>query len=171
MDQTLFIATIEAQFVMGHCAPCAHVSMDRRTVETYSWDVDVVRQALHVPLDDLWEERVLAIEHAGLTSLSSLSGLGPSSEHAPRESWAELSIQPHGVLQLAALYGRAIVRHADSPAVLQHWRLVQAEAAARLAQPLDEARFAREFPERHRQWKAWEAEYWASRDETDPEDE
>jgi hypothetical protein len=59
VEDQLWKAAIEAQFLMGHCVPAAHMAMDRTTITSCSWDVDAVRQQLHVPLNALWEQRVL----------------------------------------------------------------------------------------------------------------
>ena len=65
----------------------------------------------------------------------------------PRDRWGSVDICAQGVLKLAALYGRPYVRLHESPAVLAHWQLVQAEAQARLQAPYDAAQWAREWPE------------------------
>jgi len=173
MEDVLWTAAIEAQLLMGHCAPAAHVAMDRRTVTGWSWDVDQVRQQLHVPLNTLWEQHVLALEMQGLASFSFYTtpytydeeGQGqeiPGWQDEPREQWGSVGIHARGVLRLAELYGRPYVRLEESPAVLAHWQLVQAESAARLhALPRDaahEAQWAREWPERARLWQAREDE-------------
>ena len=68
MDDALYTAAMEAQFVMGHTVPNPHVAMDRSTIVTWSWDEDQVRQALCVPLNTVWEQRVLELEVHGLAS-------------------------------------------------------------------------------------------------------
>lgn len=89
----------------------------------------------------------------------------------PREDWGDVGIHPQGVLKLAELYGRPYVYLEESPAVLAHWQLVQAESEARLHTPIDEAQHAKEWPERAVYWKAWLAEWereWADKNgETD----
>ena len=166
MDMALFTAAVEAQFLMGHRVPTTHVDAGRTQLVTWSWQESEVRQALHVPLDDLWEQRVLALEGAGLVCVS-LLGPEPGSEDEPREDWADVSLFPQGVLTMATWYGRPYVRQAESPAVLAHWTLVQAESAARLQQPHDEARWAREWPERYLSWVA----KMAQRDGEEPYDD
>ena len=69
MDDQTWTAAFEAQFLMGHVVPSPHTAMDRRTITGWSWDVDQVRQALHVPANSLWDERVLELEANGLASL------------------------------------------------------------------------------------------------------
>jgi hypothetical protein len=54
MDTQLWKATIEAQWLMGHCGPSAHLAADRASIVNWSWDVDVVRQQLNVPLTEIW---------------------------------------------------------------------------------------------------------------------
>ena len=126
-----------------------------------------MRQALHVPLDTLWDERVLALEMAGLavfclhTAPLEVDEQGaereiPGWRDQPRDQWGTLSVSAPAVLRLAALYGRPVVRAHESPAVLVHWELVQREAQARLTAPHDEARWQREWPERYARFKAWE---------------
>src|SRR6266699_4964674 len=70
MDDQLVTAAIEAQFLMGHCVAAAHMAMDRTTVTDWSWDVDAVRQHLHVPLNALWEQRVFELEVQGLATFT-----------------------------------------------------------------------------------------------------
>ena len=139
--------------------------MDRTTITAWSWEVDVVRQQLHVPLNALWEERVFTLEMQELASFSfhaaPVTWDEQGNEHEipgwqdePRERWGSVDIFPRGVLRLAELYGRPYVRLEESPAVFTHWRLVQTESEARLHTPHDEAQWAREWPERALLWKA-----------------
>jgi hypothetical protein len=169
MDAALCQAAMEAQMLMGHTPAAAHMALDRRTVVLWSWDVDQVRQALHVPLTDLWEQRVFELEMQGLASFSFYAAPvtydAEGHEHAipgwqdrPRDELGSVSIHPQGVLKLAALYGRPYVKMEESPAVLAHWQLVQAESEARLHMPIDEAQHAKEWPERALYWKAWRAQ-------------
>ena len=168
MNDTVIKAAIEAQFLMGHCPPVEHVAMDRTTVTGWSWWVDTVRQQLHVPLNDLWEQRVFELEVQGLADFTfdvppvTYDEQGneheiPGWEDEPREKWGSVQhIHPGGILRLAELYGRPYVRLEESRALLVHWQLVQAETAARV-QALpdhDEAQWAREWPERALLWKA-----------------
>jgi len=158
MDDATRKAAIEAQFLMGHCPANPHMAEGRTTIIDWSWDVDLVRQQLHVPLTDLWEQRVLALEAQGLThfcwDVAPLTYDDEGNEHeipgwrdAPREAWGAVSISPRGVLTLAELYGRPYVRLQESPTVLAHWQLVQAESEARLSVPCDKAQWEREWPE------------------------
>jgi hypothetical protein len=152
-------AAIEAQFLMGHCVPAFHVGDDQQTIVDCSWDVDQVRQQLHVPADALWDERVLALEVEGLAHFSFYTTPVTYDEHGqaheipgwrdqPREHWGSLSVYAAGVLRLSVYYGRPYVRYHQAPDVLfDHWRLVQEEATARLHAPHDMARWQREFPE------------------------
>ena len=137
-------------------------AIDRTTITGWSWDVDQVRQHLHVPLTTLWEERILELEMQGLASFSmdvapvTWDAQGqeqeiPGWQDEPRDKWGSVSIHPQGVLRLAQLYGRPYVRLEESPALLAHWQLVQTESAARerrLRTRWDEAQWAREWPER-----------------------
>ena len=158
-------ALFEAQFLMGHRPANEHRDHDRRTILRYSWNVDQVRQALPVPLTALWGERMLTLEMQGLASFSVYCAPvyhdDDGVEHEiegwqdqPRDDWGEVNVHPQGVLRLAEWYGRPYVRFHESPALVAHWRLVQAETAARLHVCHDEERFAREWPER---WAAWQA--------------
>ena len=147
------------------------MGMDRTTIVAWSWDVDQVRQQLHVPCNGLWDERVLELEAQGLASFcmnvapvpwdeDGKESVIPGWEDDPREDWGTVGIHPRGVLRLAELYQRPYVRLDESPAVLAHWRLVQAESDARLHAPRDEAQWTREYPEKAALWKAHQAEYW-----------
>ena len=145
---------------MGHCVPAVHTAMDRTTITNWSWDADQVRQHLSVPLTALWDERILELEMQGLASFSVYAAPvtwdAQGQEHEipgwqddPREKWGSVDIHPAGVLRLAELYGRPYVKQAESPALLAHWRLVQAECAARerrLGMGWDETQWAREWP-------------------------
>ena len=164
------LEAIEAQFLMGHWPASAHLSRDRKTIENWSWDVDHVRQQLHVPANALWDERVLSLEMQGLATFTWHAApvthdedgnehVMPGWEDDPREEWGSLSIHPHGVLRLAEQYGRSYVRCKESPALLAHWQLVQAESAARLHTPYNPVQWEREWPERAILWKAWLAEH------------
>jgi hypothetical protein len=170
MDEGEWKAAIEAQWLMGHCAPAAHVAMESRAITGYSWGVDEVRVQLAVPHTALWEQRIRALELHNLASFTcesapvSRDAEGP--EHAcpgwadaPREPWGSVGIHPLGVLTLADLSLRPYVRLEDSPAVRAHWDLVQAESAARLHTPHDPAQWAREWPEQATLFTAWEAQY------------
>jgi hypothetical protein len=165
VDTQLLKTAIEAQFLMGHCVPSAHMAMDRTTITSWSWDVDQVRQHLHVPLNALWEQRILELEMQGLATVSfavapvTTDAAGrtqeiPGWQDTPLEHWGSVDIHPRGVLRLADLYERPYVRLEESPALLTHWELVQAESQARLHQPHDPAQWAREWPERAMHWKA-----------------
>ena len=159
MDDQLWKAALEGQFLMGHCVPAPHLAMDRTTITGWSWDVDQVRQALHVPANRLWDERILELEMQGLASFSMAAAPVTHDEHGkehdipgwrdqPRERWGSVDIHLQGVLRLAELYERPYVHLEESRAVLAHWKLVQRESAARLHAPYDEAQWAREWPER-----------------------
>jgi hypothetical protein len=165
VDGALYTAAMEAQFLMGHIVPNPHVAIDRRTIETWSWEEDSVRQALHVPLNTVWEQRVLELEVHGLASFAygappvthDAAGNAheiPGWEDMPRDQWGSVSIHPAGVLTLATLYGRPYVRLEESPAVRAHWQMVQRECKARLQAPHDEETWAREYPERALHLKA-----------------
>lgn len=173
MDTLEMIATIEAQFLMGHRAPSGHVDAARQTILDWFWNVDQVRQQLHVPADAVWDLRVLQLEADGLAhftfSVAPVTYDAQGTAHEipgwrddPREQWGSVSISPRGVLRLATLYGRPYVLATESPAVLAHWRLVQAEAAARSLAPYNPETQAREWPERALLWKAMEAAEGAS---------
>ena len=177
MDHLLWKAAIEAQFLMGHCVPAGHMSMDRTTIVDWSWDVDIVRQQLHVPLNALWDERVLELEAQGLASFCLYSApvtwdeqgnesVTPGWEDEPRENWGTVDISARGVLRLAELYGRPYVKLAESPALLAHWRLVLGESEARLHAPHNEAQWAREYPEKAAIWKAHQAELFRKMEES-----
>jgi hypothetical protein len=168
MDHETMKTAIEAQFLMGHCVPSAHVAMDNTTITGYSWNVDQVRQQLHVPLNALWEQRVFALEVQGLASFSFYVAPlihdeegheheVPGWQDQAREQWGSVGIHPRGVLRLAELYGRPYVKLEESPALLEHWQLVQAESAARVHAPYDPAQWEREWPERALLRKAREA--------------
>jgi hypothetical protein len=169
MTDEVMRAAIEAQFCMGHVGASIHTSMDRTTVENYSWDVDQVRQALHVPLTPLWEERVFDCELQGLASFcfnvapyfydnDRVEHEIPGWRDEPRDNWGSLSIHPAGILRLATLYGRPYVRLHESHALIEHWKLVCDESEARTKAPLDEGKWQREWPERYAAWKARLAE-------------
>jgi hypothetical protein len=158
MDDETLKAAIEAQFLMGHCVPLVHVAMDRTTVTAWSWDVDQVRQQLQVPLNTMWEQYIFELEIKGLATFT--FGVAPVTydeqghQHEipgwhdqPRENWGSVSLYPRGVLRLADLYGRPYVRVDESPALVAHWHVVQAESEARLQTPYDQEQWAREWPE------------------------
>jgi hypothetical protein len=142
------------------------MAMDRVTVVRWDWHEDDVRQALHVPLDDVWQERVMQLELQDLASFTMYAAPTWTDEDGvehgllnwrdlPREELGSVTISPMGVLKLAALYGRPYVTFAQGPDVLiDHWELVQNESAARMTGPHDEARLAREWPEQTLLWKA-----------------
>jgi hypothetical protein len=162
VDDAVYTAALEAQFLMGHAPANAHVGLDRETIENWSWDVDQVRQALYVPLNAVWEERVLELEMQGLASWCcyaqpvTYDDQGTAHEipswqdTLPLGEWGSWSIHPAGVLKLATLYGRPYVRLAESPAVHAHWDVVQRESAARAQEPYDPEQWEREWPERAR---------------------
>ena len=170
MDDETWNAAFEAQFLMGHCVPSAHTALDRTTIIGWSWDVDQVRQQLSVPANALWDERVLELEAQELASFCMYCApvtwdeqgneeVIPGWQDEPRDKWGSVGIHPQGVLRLATLYGRPYVRLHESPAVLAHWRLVQAESNARLRRTTwDEAQWAKEWPERAMMRKAREAQ-------------
>lgn len=130
MDYETMKAAIEAQFLMGHCVPAGHLAMDRITIVDWSWHVDQVRQQLHVPLNSLWDERILKLEAHGLASFcfnvapvthdaeGDLHEIPGWEDDSPREDWGSVSIHPRGVLALATLYGRPYVKLEESPALL-----------------------------------------------------
>jgi hypothetical protein len=158
VDYATMKAAIEAQMLMGHWVPAQHMALDRRTIVGWSWEVDTVRQQLHVPYTDGWDAHVFALEQQGLASFSFYAAPQTDAwQDEPRERWGSVGIHPEGVLKLAALYGRPYVRLEESPALLAHWQLVQAESDARLRTPIDEAQWAQEWPERALLRKAREA--------------
>ena len=117
MDDQTWIAAFEAQFLMGHSVPAPHLALDRTTITGWSWDVDQVRQALHVPANALWDERIVELEMHGLASFSMYAApvtwdeqgqehVIPGWQDEPSEKWGSLDITPQGVLRLAELYGR-----------------------------------------------------------------
>ena len=121
--------------------------------------MDQVRQALHVPLNALWEQRVLEVEMQGLATFTfavapvtyEADGTRheiPGWQDQPRDQWGSVGIHPRGVLRLADLYGRPYVRMEESPALRKHWCLLQAESETRLHTPYDQEQWAREWPER-----------------------
>lgn len=178
MDYETMKAAIEAQFLMGHCVPAGHLAMDRTTITDWSWDVDQVRQQLHVPLNDLWDQRVLELEAHGLATFTFYAAPIthdeegnpheiPGWQDAPREEWGSVNIHPRGVLRLSELYGRPYVKFEESAALLAHWQFMQAESEARLHAPRDEAQWAREWPEQAARWKTQQAEYWRQLEERD----
>ena len=164
MDSETMQAAIEAQCLMGYRPANPHMAMDRTIIVAWSWDVDQVRQQLHVPCNALWDERILALEAQGLASFTLYSAAAthtsPGWRDDPREEWGTVNLHARGVLRLAELYGRPYVRLEESPALLAHWQLVQAESAARLRAGHDKAQWEREWPEQAARWKAWQAEYW-----------
>ena len=178
MDHLLWKAVIEAQFLMGHCVPSAHLAMDRTTITDWSWNVDEVRQHVHVPLNALWDERVLTLEAHGLATFTFYAAPithdeqgnaheMPGWQDEPRERWGEVGITARGVLRLAELYGRPYVTLEESPALHKHWQLVHGESEARLHTPHDPAQWAREWPEQAALWKAQQAEDWQALEEGD----
>lgn len=177
MDIDRLKAAIEAQFLMGHAVPSPHTNQDRTAIVDFSWEEDQVRQALHVPLTDLWGQRVLELEMQGLATFcchtqpvrydDNWNEIGeiPGWRDMPRSEWGTVSIHPPGVLKLATLYSRPYVTFDQASTVLlAHWTLVEAEAEARLHAPHDEARWAREWPERALLWKARQAQWEADAD-------
>ncbi len=156
------IAAVEAQFLMGHRIVSPSLDYDGVTITEYGWWEDEVRQALFVPLDDTWGERVLELELQGLASFSmycaplywDADGTRqeiPGWQDEPREKRGEVHIYARGVLKLAALYGRPYVRHEESEALWAHWALVWTEYQARIkahGDPGHEEKWAREYPER-----------------------
>ena len=178
MDYKTMKAAIEAQFLMGYWPANPYMAMDRTPITDWSWDVDLVRQQLHVPCNSLWDKRVLELEVQGLASFclhaAPVTWDEQGNEHEipswrddPREEWGSVGIHPRGVLRLAELYGRPYVKLEESPALLAHWQLVQAESNARLHAPHDKDQWEREWPERAILWKAREAEYWRQLEEGD----
>jgi len=171
MDTETMKAAVEAQFLMGHCVPSRHIGEEGTIITNWSWDEDQVRQALHVPLNALWEQRVLELEMNGLAvfsfDMAPVTWDAQGNEHEspdwrdqPREEWGSIGIFPAGVLRLAAWYKRPAIRWYESPTLIAHWKLVQHESEARLHAPLDEARWAREYPEKAIMWKAKQAALW-----------
>ena len=169
MDYETWKAAIEAQFLMGYWPPSPHMAMDRKAIVNWSWGVDQVRKHLHVPLNDLWEQRVLELEAQGLASFTLYSAAAtrerPGWRDEPREKWGTVDISARGVLKLATLYGRPYVRLEESPALLAHWQLVQGASEARLHTPHDPVQWEREWPEQAILWKAREAECWRRHEE------
>jgi len=105
MDSETMKAAIEAQFLMGHCVPSPHMARDRTTIVNWSWDVDIVRQQLHVPLNAVWDERILALEVHGLAAFcmdappvtwdeDGNESLIPGWEDEPRERWGSVMQDP-----------------------------------------------------------------------------
>jgi hypothetical protein len=137
-------ATLEAQFLMGHCVPCKDLY-----AACWSWDVDQVRQQLAIPWDTRWDEHVGDLEVQGLVTFCLYAEPPVGWEDEPREHYGSLFIHAAGVLRLAAIYGRPYVRLHESSALLAHWCLVEAEAVARLRAPYEPGRWEREWPERH----------------------
>ena len=174
MDSATLVMAIEAQFLMRFERGAAHASADRQSITNYSWDEDIVRQALHVRLDDTWLARVAALESLHLAGLCMFAAPvthdEDGTEHviegwedAPRGTWGDTYIFAEGVLRLAELYGRPYVRYTQLPAVLlDHWTLLEREAEAWRQQGWDEERFRREWPEeakrREEERAAWEEE-------------
>jgi hypothetical protein len=161
---------IEAQFVMRHEVGAYHTSLDRTTIENYSWTADQVRVALHVPLNDLWDARLFELECQGLAFFSmdappvywdeeGTEHLIDGWEDQPREHFGSLGLYAAGVLRMADLYHRPYVTCHQSNAPVRHWELVREEIAARLQAPHDEEKWEREFPERALAMKAWQAQY------------
>jgi hypothetical protein len=154
---------LEAQFLLRHRVPSAHPDRHPNDpaarILAYAWEEDLVRRALAVPLDDRWQEHLLALELAGLAVFcmhaapvtwdeEGTAQEVPGWQDQPREHWGSLSIFPAGVLRLATAYGRPYVTYAQAPEVLvEHWRLVQEEGTARLHAPHDMGRWQQEFPE------------------------
>lgn len=180
MTDELFITAIEAQFLMGHVGASPHTSLDRTEIENYSWDVDQVRQGLHVPLTPLWDERVFDLEIQGLARFcfnvapyyhddDGVEQEIPGWRDEPRDNWGSVSILAVGVLRLATLYGRPIVRFGESQALVTHWLLVHEEIAARLKAPHDHEKWEREWPERALALKAWQAQFEAEYPRLDEE--
>lgn len=160
MDHSLVKAAIEAQFLMGHRVPNMSVDAGGKHVTDWHWDVDLVRQQLYVPLNNLWDARILELERQGLTSFAYYTAPKDEAwdaafENEPRENLGSVDIYARGVLKLADLYGRPYVRYGESPALFAHWELVQTEMIARLKAPMDEEKFAREYPERARHFRTW----------------
>jgi hypothetical protein len=177
-DETMK-AALEAQWLMGHCDPQPHhdptgMYMDDHEylhvhpdcpIIDWSWEADEVRQQLHVPLNALWHERVMALMAQALAepflrigepwtydSEGNMVQIPQWEDTVAIEDWTQISIFARGVLTLATLYGRPYVRFEESPALLAHWQLVQAEAAAqrhrRNAGDYSEAQYAEEYPEK-----------------------
>lgn len=176
-DPARIVAAIEAQLLMGHSPASPHLALDRATILDYSWDVDLVRQALAVPANTLWDQRVLELEAQGLASFCLYSApvtwdeqgnesVIPGRDNQLREHWGSVCIYSRGVLTLATLYGRPFVRMTESRALAAHWQAVQAESAARTtaqaaayaagpeALAAHEAQWAHEYPEQAARWQA-----------------
>jgi len=186
LDAAGWQTALEAQFVMGHCAPSRHVGRDPSTVSdaeqttlAWAWDADEVRQALHVPANAVWDQRVLELEINGLAEFvldmepitwdaEGTETVIPGWRDEPRERWGYVDVYAPGVLRLAELYGRPYVRVTESPALLAHWRLVHAENHPKPRAILDEAQWAREWPE---QAILWQAKLKALHDESDRSDD
>lgn len=170
-DLTMWQAAIEAQFLMGHCVPSPHLAVDKTTIVEWGWDVDQVRQHLHVPLNELWEQRLLELLAHGQATFT-MYGM-PYHEDAegravdvpnwqdtlPFDDLSDLDIFASGVLRLADRYGKPYVRLGESRALLEHWKRVQREAEERAHMPYDEAKWAAEWPEAYARWQARLAEW------------
>ena len=84
------------------------------TVRNVLWEEALVRQRLNVPLDDLWDQRVLELEAHGLASFFYVAEPWEEDEDGNplpgwedttvREDCGNLDIYPRGVLRLAELY-------------------------------------------------------------------
>ena len=84
------------------------------TVTNVLWEEALVRQRLNVPLDDLWDQRVLELEAHRMASFTYVAEPGEEDEDGNplpgwedttiREDWGNLHIYPRGVLRLAELY-------------------------------------------------------------------
>ena len=108
-----------------------------------------------MPLNALWDERILELEAHGLARFTLYSAAAthatPGWRDELRETWGTVDIAARGVdiaargvLRLAELYGRPYVRLEESPALLAHWQVVWAESEARLHASRDEAQWERE---------------------------
>jgi hypothetical protein len=157
-------AAIEAQFLMGHCAPHPQWDADGKHVTDWVWSEDTVRQALYAPLNNTWGQRVLELELHGLARFHAdrppvmrhtdgTPKAFPSWQDVPRDAYGWVLIGARGILKLAALYGRPYVRYGESPALSAHWELVLAEFET---QCKDGATWEREYPEQARARDAWE---------------
>ena len=112
MDTQTMQDANQAYALMGN--PFGTECTEDGTVTNIWWEGALVRQRLNVPLDDLWDQRVLELEAHGLASVTYMvapwevdedGNLPPGWEdRTVREDWGTLYIYPRGVLRLVELY-------------------------------------------------------------------
>ena len=116
-------AAIEAQWLMGHWEATCHMAVDRTTMVDGAWNVDQVRQQLHVPCNTLWNKQILAREAHGLADLTLYSAAAthahPGWRDAPRAQWGTADSAACGVLRGGQGRGAPRQRHHAS-AVWEH---------------------------------------------------